>query len=585
MFSSARYSGSCLCPQKSSLDSAPPSTLFFVCPGYSAPRKRVAAVGCLIDFCVAFSPLVDSVRREDAVAVVGGIVSTFGKQAAANPNLLEYHGHALLRRKDNLQPTGTDDARGSAETSGRDTALGGQASAGVLRSSSSKPSCLHASAETAATGSASAGGASSASSPPEKPQLPAPRVDLDSAATSSGPLGTGAVSVAGAALSAAVNAAKAAPRCGCSGRAVVSSIAVNRVQSTYSTPVYASQGGGIGDLDRRLGVSYRPVSSGAATGGKLAGAVGGGPRESVTAGGEGRAEGTQNGKGDHGGAGEGEERDVERGGLDGHAYRRRVFDSVHVGELWFEAEESGVATTAEMVARRGRHAEVESTNSGTSGRNEQQRSHANTVTVLLPVRNGGDHLVDAVESVISCAREMPSGWGVDLLIVDDGSEDGAVERAVAAVTHADTTVVGSERDPNGDRDQPEPGGGPEGWSIDACGAGPGKERCTKVEEYVVERSDSAADDGSVGGGGVFASSGVVPHGVGGGSCPTMSETRRTQSRVAVRVLRHERSVGLAESLNEGLREARSDLVARMDADDVCMPGRLKQQVLLSNNVL
>ncbi|CAN0522543.1 unnamed protein product, partial [Scytosiphon promiscuus] len=46
----------------------------------------------------------------------------------------------------------------------------------------------------------------------------------------------------------------------------------------------------------------------------------------------------------------------------------------------------------------------------------------------------------------------------------------------------------------------------------------------------------------------------------------------------VRIIRHEQTLGLAESLNEGLRDARGDLVARMDADDVCMPRRIIEQV-------
>lgn len=52
----------------------------------------------------------------------------------------------------------------------------------------------------------------------------------------------------------------------------------------------------------------------------------------------------------------------------------------------------------------------------------------------------------------------------------------------------------------------------------------------------------------------------------------------TTSRLSVRVIRHDQSLGLALSLNEGLKEAKNELVARMDADDVCMPDRLKRQV-------
>jgi glycosyltransferase involved in cell wall biosynthesis len=46
----------------------------------------------------------------------------------------------------------------------------------------------------------------------------------------------------------------------------------------------------------------------------------------------------------------------------------------------------------------------------------------------------------------------------------------------------------------------------------------------------------------------------------------------------VRVLRNHRNMGLSESLNRGLAEARSPLIARMDADDLCAPMRLERQV-------
>jgi glycosyltransferase involved in cell wall biosynthesis len=46
----------------------------------------------------------------------------------------------------------------------------------------------------------------------------------------------------------------------------------------------------------------------------------------------------------------------------------------------------------------------------------------------------------------------------------------------------------------------------------------------------------------------------------------------------VRVLRNERNLGQVPSLNRGLREAAGEYVARLDADDVCLPGRLERQV-------
>lgn len=293
-------------------------------------------------------------------------------------------------------------------------------------------------------------------------------------------------------------------------------------------------------------------------------------------------------------AGEAERRDRGWGGLDGQAYRRRVFNSVHVGELWFEGggatEGQGVAAAAaaaEITARYCSQVGTGSTNNGRSGEKEHQRSRDNTVTVLLPVRNGGDQVVDALESVLSCARELPSGWDVDVLIVDDGSEDGAVDQAVAAVTHADAIVAGREKDLDGGRGRTSFGSGSEGNSIGARGGESGEKGCPDAEGCkpkgaTREGSDSAAAVASAGGGDVFASYRAVCHGASGRPCPVLSETGRSEGGVVIRVLRHERSLGLAESLNEGLREARGDLVARMDADDVCMPDRLKQQVLSDN---
>ena len=42
----------------------------------------------------------------------------------------------------------------------------------------------------------------------------------------------------------------------------------------------------------------------------------------------------------------------------------------------------------------------------------------------------------------------------------------------------------------------------------------------------------------------------------------------------IRLLRNDRNVGLAASLNRGLKEARGEFIARMDADDSARPERL-----------
>jgi len=46
----------------------------------------------------------------------------------------------------------------------------------------------------------------------------------------------------------------------------------------------------------------------------------------------------------------------------------------------------------------------------------------------------------------------------------------------------------------------------------------------------------------------------------------------------IRMLRNERNLGQVPSLNRGLSEARGEYVARLDADDACLPTRLARQV-------
>jgi GT2 family glycosyltransferase len=46
----------------------------------------------------------------------------------------------------------------------------------------------------------------------------------------------------------------------------------------------------------------------------------------------------------------------------------------------------------------------------------------------------------------------------------------------------------------------------------------------------------------------------------------------------IRPIFHERNAGLAATLNEGLQEARSEFVARIDQDDVALPNRLSTQI-------
>lgn len=57
-----------------------------------------------------------------------------------------------------------------------------------------------------------------------------------------------------------------------------------------------------------------------------------------------------------------------------------------------------------------------------------------------------------------------------------------------------------------------------------------------------------------------------------------AEAAEAYGDARIRVLRNERNVGQVPSLNRGLREARGAYVARLDADDVCLPERLERQV-------
>ncbi len=61
-----------------------------------------------------------------------------------------------------------------------------------------------------------------------------------------------------------------------------------------------------------------------------------------------------------------------------------------------------------------------------------------------------------------------------------------------------------------------------------------------------------------------------------GSATVIRDYARRDERI--RALFHERNLGLSTTLNEGLRLARGDLVARMDQDDESLPSRLGVQI-------
>ena len=56
----------------------------------------------------------------------------------------------------------------------------------------------------------------------------------------------------------------------------------------------------------------------------------------------------------------------------------------------------------------------------------------------------------------------------------------------------------------------------------------------------------------------------------------LSELAKKDNRISV--LRNEKNIGLAKSLNIGLKKNNSELIARMDGDDISKPSRLEKQV-------
>lgn len=261
-------------PQKKRIGNPYSRVCLLLAPGGMQPLSHDVDPFCV---CVCLS------RREDAVAVVDGITGTYGRQAAANPNLLEFSGNSLLLKSITRRSGGRSDSSGDpGGSSGDGTTVAGVSSPSVARC----PSGFRAPAATDATTAAAAATdtkmdntlapptVSTTAVPPDivsSPELgavseaaavggaapllsvataPASAVAATSAASAAS--AATAAAAAAAATAAAINAFRAAPRCGCAGRAVVSSLAVNRVQSTYSTPVYATRGGGVVDLDRRL---------------------------------------------------------------------------------------------------------------------------------------------------------------------------------------------------------------------------------------------------------------------------------------------------------------------------------------------
>ena len=63
-----------------------------------------------------------------------------------------------------------------------------------------------------------------------------------------------------------------------------------------------------------------------------------------------------------------------------------------------------------------------------------------------------------------------------------------------------------------------------------------------------------------------------------GSTDSTAEILQSYQDPRIRVINNEKNIGLTKSLNKGLKLAKGEYIARMDADDISMPERLQEQV-------
>jgi len=63
-----------------------------------------------------------------------------------------------------------------------------------------------------------------------------------------------------------------------------------------------------------------------------------------------------------------------------------------------------------------------------------------------------------------------------------------------------------------------------------------------------------------------------------GSTDRTGEILKSYSDQRIKIINHEKNIGLTKSLNKGLRVAKGEYVARQDADDISMPERLDKEV-------
>lgn len=69
---------------------------------------------------------------------------------------------------------------------------------------------------------------------------------------------------------------------------------------------------------------------------------------------------------------------------------------------------------------------------------------------------------------------------------------------------------------------------------------------------------------------------LIDDGCTDGSCEVLKEYQKKDPRILL--IQNEVNIGLAASLNKGILLAKGEYIARMDADDICMPKRLEKQV-------
>jgi glycosyltransferase involved in cell wall biosynthesis len=68
-----------------------------------------------------------------------------------------------------------------------------------------------------------------------------------------------------------------------------------------------------------------------------------------------------------------------------------------------------------------------------------------------------------------------------------------------------------------------------------------------------------------------------------GSTDSSAEIIRSYTDSRIRLIQNEKNIGLTRSLNKGLKLAQGEYIARMDADDISLPERLKKQVKYLDN--